>query len=125
MTQFLRTPALLKVASLLAPATRTASANGTGIDLTDYEGSMAAILDYTAGGSGATMDVKLQDCATVGGTYADIAGAAFTQAGNAAGQQIISFDVQAARAFVRAVVTIGGTASFISNLSLVGLKKTQ
>lgn len=125
MTAFLRTPALLQVVALLAPAARTASANGTGVDLVDYEGTMKAILDSGAGGSGATMDVKLQDSAD-NSSFADITGATFTQVGNAASAgQKIDVDVSTVRRYVRAVVTIAGTASFASCLNLVGFKKAQ
>lgn len=125
MTAFLKTLTKAFVGSLFAPAARTASANGTGVDLTDYEGELLVILDTAAGtGTSPTLDVKLQESDTLNGTYTDIAGKAFTQVVNAASQQKLTFDVEKAKAFVRAVATIGGTTpSFTFNVQFVGLKK--
>ena len=108
--------------NLLPSLARTASANGTGVDVTVYEGIAEVVLDSGAGGAGATLDVKLQDSAD-NSTYADITGAAFTQVGNAASQQKISVDLSKARQYVRAITTIAGTASFASSVNMLARKK--
>lgn len=95
--------------NLLATAARTATANGTGVDVTDYEGMAEVMLDSAAGtGTSPTQDVKLQDSAD-NSTFADITGATFTQVTTTASQQKISVDLSKARRYVRAVTTIGGT----------------
>lgn len=115
------------VKELLIPATRTSSANGTGIDCSEYEGSVLAMVHSAAGtGTTPTLDVKLQDSDAVGGTYADIPGAVFTQIDDTAGGSIqgIQVDASGAKAFIRAVATIAGTTpSFIVGVSVLGLPK--
>lgn len=115
------------VLELLAPAALTETTEGTGVDVSAYEGIAAAVLHSAAGtGTTPTMNVKLQTCATVDGTYADISGATFTEVDDTEGGsiQIISFNVAAAKAFVRAVATIAGTTpSFTCSAAFVGVKK--
>jgi len=113
---------------LLAPAALTETTNGTGVDVSLYEGRAAAIIHSAAGtGTTPTMNVKLQTCSTVDGTYADISGATFTEIDDTAGGaiELISFDVSAAEAYVRAVATIAGTTpSFTCSCAFVGVLKT-
>lgn len=100
----------LDVVELLAPAARTASANGTGADLQGYVNpggsEMKAFLSVgAASGTTPTLDVKLQD-SDDDSTYADISGAAFAQK-TATGSEAIHF--QTKKRYVRAVATIAGT----------------
>lgn len=127
MTAFLRMLANAVIGSLFAPAARTATANGTGVDMLDYEGSALVILDSAAGGgTSPTLDVKLQESDTSGGTYTDIAGAAFAQVTGTASQQKLVIDASKAKRFVRAVATIGGTSpTFTCAVAFVALKKYQ
>jgi len=93
--------------------TYTETETGTGVDVSGWDGVAIAILDSSAMSADDTLDVKLQTCATVDGTYADITGATFTQVDDTAGgsTQVIAFDVSAAEAFVLAVGTIAGTTT--------------
>jgi len=111
-------------ATLFAPAARTSTVNGTGVDVTDFEGVGIAVLTSAAGaGTTPTMDVKLQD-SDDNSSFADISGATFVQVTTAASRQIKAFDVAAARKFVRAVATIGGSSpSFTCAVEFVGIKK--
>jgi len=111
-------------AVLFAPAARTTTANGTGVDVTDYEGVATVLLTSAAGtGTTPTLDVKLADSAD-NSTWADIPGATFAQVTTAASEQLLAFDVQAARKFVRAQCTIAGTTpSFTFAVAFVGIKK--
>ena len=121
-----QTIANLHTISLLVPADRTATANCTGVDISAFDGNVACIIDTAAGtGTTPTLDVKLQDCATVGGTYADIPGAAITQVTDAAAStQKLVFNANNVKTFVRPVVTISGTTPhFICNAVLVGSKQ--
>ena len=114
------------VLSLLDPADRSATVNGLAADILDYEGHAAAILQSAAGtGTTPTLDVKLQDSADGSTGWADIAGGAFTQVGNAAASaQVLKFNASAARRHIRAVATVGGTTpSFACAVSLVGKKQ--
>jgi len=115
--------------TLLLPTSQTATANGTGVDVTALEGNFAVIVESAVGtGTTPTFDLKLQDSATVGGTYADVAGAAITQiAAAAAGplnRQIIVVDKNKVKSFIRAAITISGTTPvFLSSAVIVGAKK--
>ena len=115
---------ILTLLNLFPTAARTATANGTGVDLQQYSGDVAVVLDSAAGtGTSPTLDVKLQDSAD-NSTFADITGATFTQVINAASQQKIVVNKDAARRYVRAVATIGGTSpSFTFSVNAVGVKK--
>lgn len=116
------------VLRLIVAGTYTATETGTGVDVSALDGVAAAILDSSLGtDTDPTLNVKLQDCATVGGSYEDIPGATFVEVDDTAGgsTQIISFDVAAAKAFVLAVGTIGGTGtpSFDFSVTLIGMAK--
>jgi hypothetical protein len=110
---------------LLGAGARTASANGTGVDLqplTHPGGrNMKAFLDVAAAsGTSPTLDVKMQE-SDDNSSFSDIAGATFTQA-TAAGQQQIHFHTT--KRYVRAVAAIGGTTpSFTCGCYLVGQKR--
>jgi len=114
------------VLSLLDPSERNATANGSAVDILNYEGQAAAILQSAAGtGTSPTLDVKLQDSADGSTGWADITGATFTQVTNAApSAQAVKFNASAARRYIRAVATVGGTTpSFACAVSLVGKKQ--
>lgn len=114
-------------ATLLAAASRNASANGTGIDVSAYEGSAIAVVEFAnVSGTNPTIDVKLQESDTSGGTYTDISGASITQGTTVATITKIPFEIQAAKKFVRAVVTLGGTSPvYTCAVYLVAQKKYQ
>jgi len=86
----------------------TTTANSTGVDLLPYEGKMLCTLDAEAGGSGITYAVKLQDSAD-NSSFTDLSGAAFsTTAANTASVQKIAVNIDDARRYVRAVITVAG-----------------
>jgi len=114
------------VLSLLDPAERSATANGSAADILDYEGQAAAILQSAAGtGTTPTLDVKLQDSADGSTGWADITGAAFTQVTNAAASaQVVKFNASAVKRYIRAVATVAGTTPlFACSVSFVGKKQ--
>ena len=99
--------------------------NGTGQDVSTFEGMGVALLDVnTESGTTPTLDVKLQESDTVGGTYTDIAGAVFTQVTAGAVIQSIPVDLSQTKKFVRAVATEGGTSPvFAFGVTIRGVKK--
>jgi len=113
---------------LLVPGVRTTTASGTGVDVSAYEGMAIAVVQSLAGtGTTPTLNVKLQHCSTVGGTYADISGAAFVEIDDTVGGsvQLIAFNAAAVDGFVRATATIAGTTpSFTCSCVFVGVKKS-
>ncbi len=109
----------------LAAGTFTSSTNGTGVDLMQYDGQVAVLLDCAAGaGTSPTNNVKVQDSAD-NSTFADVAGLAFTQVTNAAAsRQKLVFDTKDVRRYVRLVATIGGTTpSFVQSAQIVAMPK--
>lgn len=99
-----------------------AAYNGTGVDLTKYEGGMAFVLSCdTVGGSG-TIDLKVQDSAD-NSSFADIAsGPSITQL-TAAGLSVLAFRVrQIPRRYCRCVLTIGVATSVVS-VVFIGQKR--
>lgn len=120
--------ALLHATKLaLIPGARvTATGNGTGVDMQDFDGTALVVADFGAGGSGATLDIKLQESADNSTGWTDIAGAAFAQMGNAANQPTpLAIDVAPRLRYWRAVKTIGGTATFDGSCVVLGMKKYQ
>jgi len=122
-----------KLTELIANAAHAASANGTGIDVTGYEGKLAIIQNagVVSGGEGSTKTaiVKLQhspDGVTApADSYVDIENGAFTQITDAAGNgvKVIELDTQKTDAFVRAVVTLGEGATVPLSVMMVGVPR--
>lgn len=113
------------VLELIAPARKTATANGTGLDIRDYDGKLCAVLTSSAGGgTSPTLAVKIQDSAD-NSSFADVSGLTFTGlTGAAAATEAIGFEANAVRRYVRAVITIGGTSpTFDMSVLLIGRKK--
>lgn len=111
------------VVALIPSNTITTTTTGSAVDLVDYDGEAAVILNCSAGGAGATCNVKLTHSDTSGGTYTDVTDAAFTQVGNTASLQKISVNTNEIKQFVKAVCTVAGTASFKIGVELVAVKK--
>lgn len=103
--------------SLLDAQAFTTTTEGTGQDLTGYCNEALCILSAAAASSGDTLDVTLETCATVDGTYAalnDIAGdpIAFTQIdGASATVEAKIVNLSKNLGFVRAVATVAGNGS--------------
>lgn len=93
----------------VVPATVSSSANATGLDCSGYEevvylvmvGAVTALTSY---------DVKVQESATLGGTYADITGAAITTITTATHTVHFGTRVNPAKPFQRIVQTLVGTS---------------
>lgn len=99
-----------KALELFAPATRTASANGTGVDLNTIRRADAGSVVLHIGtvtGTSPTLDVKLQD-SDDNSTFADVSGAVFAQK-TATALSRMNVDLKVVRRYVRAVATIAGT----------------
>lgn len=121
--------AVVSTIALIPMADVTASGNGTGIDVTDFVGTIAVTLSAkNVAGTTPTMDVKLQDSAD-NSTFADITSAVFTQVTDAgtkaATLEKISVNIDSCRKYLRAVKTIGGTNSPEFLLSCTGLGVKQ
>jgi hypothetical protein len=115
----------LQLTAFHPTAARTATGNGTGIDVQTMDGDLYLILDSAAGsGTTPTLDIKLQSSDTSGGTYTDITGATFTQVTGTASQQSITISKDEVRRWIRVVYTISGTTpSFTFSVNAVGVKK--
>jgi len=111
--------------TLVAPAAKTATANGTGVDMTGYQGLAAVYLNNgTTTGTTPTLDVKIQDSAD-NSTYADVTGYTFTQVTAALSNPVgLTIDTRKVRQYIRAVLTIGGTTpSFTCSVMLLASKQ--
>ena len=111
----------------IAPPTAsyTTTQTGTGRDFSAGDGQCHALLIVgTVTGTTPTLDVKIQECATVGGTYTDISGATFTQV-TATGTVPVGLDFLRTLPFLRVVGTIAGTTpTFPFSVCLFESKKT-
>ena len=115
----------MTVVAGVATAAVTSTATSSAIDLLEYDGDVLLILDSAAGGgSSPTLDIKLTECDTTGGTYTDLSGATFTQVVDAASMQTLAINKDSSKRFIRIVQTIGGSSpTFTFSINLIGLKK--
>ena len=113
------------VLSLLPSDVVTTTGLGSAVDLEDYEGEMAVVLDAEAGGAGITYAVKLQESDTSGGTYTDVTGGAFTTTdANAASVEKISVNTNDMKRFVKLSITVaGGTGAGAVSVVALASKK--
>ena len=101
----------LKQLFTFRPASVTATANGTAVDTQGYMDGAVVLEVGAVTGTAPTLDVKMQESDTSGGTYTDITGAVFTQVVASNSSQIIRLaELNVGRKrFIRAVATIAGT----------------
>ena len=113
------------VLSLLPSDVVTTTGLGSAVDLEDYEGEMAVVLDAEAGGASITYAVKLQESDTSGGTYTDVTGGAFTiTEGNTALVEKISVNTNDMKRFVKLSITVtGGTGAGAVSVVALASKK--
>jgi hypothetical protein len=116
------------VLELAGNAVRTSTLTGTGVDVSELAGVVQVVLQSSAATSGTTptLDVKLQESSTLGGSYTDIVGATFAQVTDAADStEMIAVKIDAVKSFVRVVGTIDGTATptFGFGVALVGVNQ--
>lgn len=102
-----------KVVELLAPQdiTSATTTNGTGVDCIKMADDLVAILQLGTMTGAHTCDVKMQESDASGSGYADITGAAFTQANQADGSTIATLGFKRTKRYVRAVVVTAGTVT--------------
>ena len=118
----------LQFGSLLSAPIKTITAIGdeTGVDFAGFEGDLVVRLNYTAAGSGATFDFRIEESDTQGGTYTAVAGGAFAQIANAAGAQTLVISKDDTKRWLRFSVTSdAGTGSSSVSADYVGVKKYQ
>jgi len=132
MSNTLHALAAALVSALAVCLSRTATAQGTGVDLLDYEGTATVVLDAGAAtaGSSPTLEVTLDESddnstwtAVPAAAYAE--GTNFTQVTTTAGVQIRHFNVSERKRYLRGNWVIGGTSNpaFPFGLAFIGRKK--
>jgi len=90
----------------------TTSVNGSALDVRSYDGAakVGLAVNQTAGTT-PTLDAKIQESATSGGTYTDVVNGAFTQVTTVDGNQEIQIpDVAQLKGFIRVAYATGGTS---------------
>lgn len=99
--------------SLYDITTVTSTVAGTAVDISAYEGVVAVVINVeSVSGTNPTLDIHLQtNTASSGGTWVDIEGAAFPQAGTGSTTEVISVDTTNTSKFIRMFGQIGGTAT--------------
>jgi hypothetical protein len=108
---------ILKITSILDPASYTSTQTSAAIDMQGYESLrvVALVGVWTSG----TFDFKLQECDTVGGTYTDVAAgdvfvSTLAQVSSAANDQIAqAIDYMGTKRFVKMVGTGATTPSAV------------
>ena len=114
--------ALSIAATELDPVSQgAATVTSGGVDMSKFERVMFVVMvgAVTTG----TVDAKLQESATSGGTYTDISGASITQittSNKIATLEIKATQLSAGKQFVRLSLTVGTAATLIAVLPLAG-----
>ena len=103
-----------------ASCDNTAAATGSGVDLRDYEGPVLIVQNH--GTSTGTLDGKIQDSAD-NSSFADVAGATFTQSTTTADIQALVVQSKQVRRYIKYVGTVG-TGPQVVGVSLSGVKKS-
>lgn len=106
-----------------------ASINATGlssaIDLQDYEGEILVAVDVGAvSGTTPTLDFKLQEASTSGGSYTDVTSGGGTQVTTVSGFQKISLNSDSMKQFVKLSYTLAGTTPvYLVSAKIYAIKK--
>lgn len=97
--------------SLRPQAITVATVNGAEADKEDFSTALVQCDVAALGGTSPTLNVKVQEAATSGGTFADVTGAAFTQFTTARsnGMYVGSLSLRPRQNFLRLVATGAGT----------------
>lgn len=107
----------------------TASANIDGVDLKDYVGKVALIVNVAVAhaGTSPTYDLYVQSSVNANGTGPVNANVTLTQVANTNSFQVLEIDTRSVRRYLRLVQTIGGSSSpnFPVSIALVGTKQVQ
>lgn len=104
------------------PSVFAATANGAAVDMVNADGNCFAILVLGVATALTSLDMKMQESDTSGGTYTDIPLATFPQQTTGSHTLVINF--KRTKRFVRGVGTLVGTSVAMSCLVL-GVKKSQ
>ena len=103
-----------------ASCANTAAATGTGVDLKDYEGPVLIVQNHGTGTG--TLDGKIQDSAD-NSSFADVAGATFTQSTTTADIQSLVVQSKQVRRYIKYVGTVD-TGPQVVGVSMSGVKKS-
>ena len=109
--------------SLLPPGRLTVTVNGTGVDVSEFQDMVKLVLmAESVSGASRTMDIEITDGLTLGGAYASMVPAVnFTQVGLTDAEEELNVNIDRARPFIRAEVTIAGTTPiYETSLSMIG-----
>lgn len=125
-------PAIARAAALLTPVNsgvaggaKTSTVTGAAIDTDGINGAFVFIQQVdTVSGTTPTLDGKIQECDTSGGSYTDVAGAVFAQVVASTNIQTVTVDRNTTKRFLKYIGTIAGTSpSFALTLACAGVKQ--
>jgi hypothetical protein len=114
--------------SLVVAGRATADANGTGVDVSEFEGfGTVDVYVHNVSGTTPTYDGFLEECDTSGGTYTAVSGAVITQVTTTDSMQQLSINWSASKKFVRWVddVAASGTPVYDRFVVAQGQKKAR
>lgn len=95
----------------LSQAAVTADGNTTGVDVSAFDGQgMVMLASIAPSGTTPTLASKLQESDTLGGTYTDVPGGAFTALAGVAALESLPINWTARKAFMRVNNDVGGTS---------------
>jgi len=114
----------LTVATVSDIAARTSTVTSSAYDTQDFKGTLTILQQVgTVSGTSPTLDGKIQDCDTSGGTYADVSGLTFTQVTASNNAQSLRCPTRGLRRYIKYVGTIAGTTpSFAMGVVAIGQK---
>lgn len=119
----------LSTVELLKASSRTANVNGTGLDITDYQGAVRLVQasgNITAGDNNSTYTFTIQDSAD-NSTYANVSGYPLTAASNQGTVVSVDIPTRVLRRYIRVQGNIAGgnSPAFPISVTLTGYKQVR
>ncbi|TRZ97667.1 MAG: hypothetical protein D4R80_06555 [Deltaproteobacteria bacterium] len=108
---------------LLQQATVTTTSVSTGVDCSALDGIVTVAISGTICGAGASNAIKVRHCATQGGSYVDVPGAAIAQGVNAVLLDAVQFDINGLDPWIIVSHTVSGTYSSAICATIFGRTK--
>lgn len=101
------------------------AADGTEVDARGFRRALIIVTVEAMGGTAPTLDVKLRESATAGGSYADVTGGAFTQMTTGPSTFLMDVDLTKRLRFLKLNTDSGGTAQTGASAGIIVLMSAR
>lgn len=108
-------------------ASISTSADSTAVDMNAYDGKCAAFIEAKSASADptSTLNIKLKESATSGGSYTDVSGGGFTQITSADATQSILFNKNATMRYLKLSRTFVGPSAYYLSGKIICQKRIR